>query len=240
MAINIKGTKANLRSSFGPHYKLIVWTQGLIHGPKHPGGVLPLGTLEPPIAQIRSWTVGRLEHLAARWNDYRHSIPAAMRQAEIELDIARTDLQRREETLAAHIAEYKRTHNGLAPPAAGKQSLRIGFCIAAGFFVLGEMPFTGAAFERLLPTDWERLIATIGASAVMIGLAHQIGIWFARPAKTIAQRLVGLVLIMTLAGVLTGLSLVRTEAVKKRLEEPVKSTPEVHLRLRKGGLTHHA
>jgi len=240
MALKIRETKANPRSGFGPHYKLIVWTQGLIHGPKHQGGVLPLGTLEPPIAQIRSWTVGRLEYLAARWNNYRHSIPAAMRQAEIELEIARTDLQRREETLSAHITEYKRTHNGMEPAAPGRQSPSIGFWILAGFFVLGEMPFTGAAFERLLPTDWERLIATIGASAIMIGLAHQIGIWFARPAKTIAQRLFGLVLIMTLAGVLAGLSLVRTEAVKKRLEEPVKSIPEVHLRFQKGGLSRHA
>ncbi len=227
------------RSRLGLRHKLIVWVDALIDGPTHNGGVLPGGAIEPGIARIASRMKAQLESLAASWRHQQYSTPVAIEQTTIEMDTAKADLNARESVLEAYLAEYKRTHRGLEPPAPRTRSRQVGLSILAGLFTLFEVPLTGAAFERLLATDWERLIATVGAAAIIICLSHQIGIWFAKPAKTIGQRLFGWLLVMTLAVILATLSIVRIDAIKQRLRELPKSTPEVRIALPEEGRSLH-
>jgi hypothetical protein len=117
-------------------------------------------------------------------------------------------------------------------PLSGKAGTRkLGFWLIAACCVIGEIPFTSAAFERMLPTDWERIVATLGASVVTIFLSHAIGDWFARPAKTLGQRVFGWGMVATLVLVLSALSLARTETVRRHLQQPAKSAPEVRLQM---------
>ncbi len=211
--------------------KLVVLFQGMLDGPAHSGGVLPTGTIEPGIARIAARGKGRIESLAANWGHYQFSIPGEIEQARIELETAQSDLVRCEEVLEAHRAEYRRTHRGLDPPATGTSARSIGFWCVAAFLTVCEVPFTSSAFALFPISDWERLLVTVGASGVIIALSHEIGVLFARPAKTLGQRLVGWLLVMVLAVILAGMSAVRTEAIKERMKEPVKSAPEVRLQL---------
>jgi hypothetical protein len=219
--------------------KLVVLAQGMIDGPAHTGGILPPGTTDPGISRIASRGRTRIESLAANWGHYQFSIPAEIEKARIELETAKSDLVGCEEVLAAHRAEYRRTHRGLDPPATGFRSERVGFWGLAAVFTVCEMPLASAAFAVLPISDWERLVATLGASAVTIALSHEIGVSFARPAKTIGQRLVGWVLVIVLAVILAGMSAVRTEAIKGRMKAPLKSTPEVWLQLPEKGEVLH-
>jgi hypothetical protein len=218
---------------------IVVWAQGMIDGPTHNGGVLRPGAIEPGIARIAARGNSELEHLAASWRNQQFSIPAAIEQSRIELETAKTDLGACKKVLKAHRAEYMRRHHGLEPAAPGTRSTSVGFWILAGLFAFFEMPLTAAAFERLLATDAERAVATVGAAAIIIGLSHTIGFWFAKPAPSLGQRLVGWLLVFTLGVILATLSAVRVDAIKRNVTEPPKSTPEVRLEVPEKGRSFH-
>jgi hypothetical protein len=219
--------------------KLTVWAHGVTDGPTHAGGVLPPGAIEPGLARIHSRGKSRIESYALSWGHCQFTIPAALEQARIELESAQSDLDHREGVLQAHVAEYRRTHRGMVPAATGTRARNIGFWILGAFFTGCEMPLTSAAFAALPISDWERLVATLGAAAVTIALSHQIGVSFARPAKTIGQRIFGWVLVVVLGVILAAMSAVRMQAIREHSNQPGISTPEVRLQFpQKGGALH--
>ncbi len=224
---------------FGLRHKMLVWWKGRVRGPKYRGETLPLGTLESPVAQIHHWTERRLQRIVAIWGYDQHSIPVAMEQVAIALNNTGGELSRREKNLSAHLDRYKKEHDGLEPAGSGRRIAQLcAFWTLGVLFAVGEWPLMSAALERLPLPDWQRFIATAGASGVTIYLAHQIGVWFAKPAKTIGQTLFGWFLVAILATILTAAAIVRRDAVKEHLKSPV-TTPEVRSIQPKGERSFH-
>jgi hypothetical protein len=216
---------------------LMVSVHARIDGPKHKRGSLPLGTLEPQIAQIEQSVKKRNQRLAAICSNYRYRIPAAIKQAAIQIKHPESELSIRQRDFEAAVEQYKIDHDGKEPPQSSVAFTKLaGFWFLGGLFTAGEWPLMSAAFERLPLSDWQRSVAVAAASAVIIYMAHQIGIWFAKPGKTFAQAVFGWVLVLVLSMILMFAALMRRDAIHSK--SPGNSVPEVYIR-HEGGHTFH-
>jgi hypothetical protein len=213
----------------GIRHKLAVWLKARADGPRHKRGPLPLGTLEPAIVQIQQWVYKRNQRLAALCSHYRHSIPAAMNQAAVALSRPKAELAKRQRALDDVTERYKADHDAMEPPEHSAPFTQItSFVVLGIIFAIGEVPLMSAALERLPLPDWTRFVAALCASAVVIYMSHEIGIWFAKPAKTLAQTVFGWILVAVLCTILTFAAMVRRDAIRDRQQSPSRTAPEVH------------
>ena len=222
---------------FGLFHALMVSIHARIDGPKHKKGSLPLGSLEPQIVQIEQSAKKRNQRLAAICSNYKHRVPAAMEQVTIRLEHPESELLIRQRNFEAAVERYRIDHDGKEPPQSSVAFTKLaGFWFLGGLFTAGEWPLMSAAFERLPLPDWQRSIAVAAASAVIIYMAHQIGIWFAKPGKTFPQAVFGWVLVFVLSIILMFAALMRRDAIHSK--SPGNLAPEVHIQHQGGHIFH--
>ena len=225
----------------GMRHRFIIWLQARADGPTHKKASSPLGTLEPGIARIEHWVKIRNQRLAAISSHYPHRIRAAMKQAKLALARPEAELAKRERVLDEVTERYKADHDGMEPPEHSAPFTQItSFVVLGIIFAIGEIPLMSAALERLPLPDWTRFVAALCASAVVIYMSHEIGIWFAKPAKTLGQTIFGWILVAVLCGILTFAAMVRRDAIREHKESPSGKTPEVHLHQPRATKEHYA
>jgi hypothetical protein len=225
---------------FGLVSKLITWLHARADGPKHRKGSLPLGTLEPEIARIFHEVEKRNQRLASLATHFLHRIAHAIGQALAALARPLDELPTRKRVLDEAIERYKSDHDGMEPPEHGAPFTQLASFWGFGIlFTLGELPLMSAALERLPLPDWQRFMAAAGASAVVIYMAHEIGVWFAKPGKTLSQVCFGWVLVLVLSCILTFAAIVRRDSIREHEKSPVSPAPQVFIRQPKGGHAFH-
>lgn len=211
---------------------LIIWFQARADASQHKRGSLPLGMLEPGIARVCHWVETRNQRLAAISLHYWHTIPVAIFQAEAALARPEAELAKRQRALEEVIGRYKADHDGMEPPEhSAPFGARASFWVVGGLFTIGEWPLMSAALERLPGPDWQRFILAAGASGVTIYLSHEIGVWLAKPHKTLAQTMVSWLLVAVLFAILTSAAIVRRGSMQNHKNSP---TPQVYIRDLKG------
>jgi hypothetical protein len=204
--------------------------------PKHRRGNLPPESLEPGVDRIQQWVERRNQLIAAMVTHYRHSSPSKIIQAETELVRPQRELKKQQAGLDLATERYRTDHDGLEPPEHGVQFSQLAsFWLFGIIFSIGELPIMSAALERLPLPDWMRFIAAIGASAVVIYLSHEIGIWFAKPYKTLLQSVAGWLMLAALFAILTFAALVRRDSLLNNQKSPANSAPEVYIHQMHGG-----
>jgi hypothetical protein len=225
----------------GTWHKLSTYFHARADGPRHKKAPSPLGTLEPGIARIEHWVKIRNQRLAAISSHYPHRIRAAMKQAKLALVRPEAELATRQRGLDEVTERYKADHDGMEPPEHSAPFTQItSFVVLGIIFALGEVPLMSAALERLPLPDWTRFVAALCASAVVIYMSHEIGIWFAKPAKTLGQTIFGWILVAVLCGILTFAAMVRRDAIREHQQSPSGKTPQVHLRELRATKEHYA
>jgi hypothetical protein len=181
-------------------YSLWVWWQGFLTARKMTGEEIPLGTLEPTIAEIQhrgSQRLHRLEQYAAK---ELGPIRSKVLETSTRFDDAENELVRREIERDKEIDRYQDLH-GKTPPRRGPGAVIRDWAVIVSLGG-GELPLSYSALKHLEMPEWLILIATLATFVLTISLAGLLGRLCAKPNRTrhenIALAMIAALLLATL------------------------------------------
>jgi hypothetical protein len=195
---NMRNIEAERTLHFSFPYKLLVWWMARRRGPTLTGEPLPLGVLDPGIAQIAHRLDQKMHVAAQLWASEASSLGLTIRATHLKLVAAEAELVKRGEDLAKQRDFFQRDYGREAPTGFGPAEILHWVLLA--FFALSEMALLSAAIN-LLPgiADWERLVATAGASVLNIALATMEGHWARKRGRTLGETVICVLVAVFLA-----------------------------------------